>query len=147
MGSGVFPQIGKRYFSGRYHVKSGILLIFHRYIFGPKCLAPQSWLSSTPMIISMTLRYLRGSGRLYSISMSVGLTVELCSRLTTSACLSHAVFLPLIATITSPTSSASHLPWRHRDVIQTHHAVVSRTFSVPTEDQSYIKPSEYPSNA
>jgi len=33
-------------FSDKYHVISGILLIFHTSIFGQKCLAPQSWLSS-----------------------------------------------------------------------------------------------------
>jgi len=61
--------------------------------------------------------YLRGSGRLYWTSMTVGLTLEDWRRLTISACFIHAVFLPLTPTITSPTSSASHL----HDVIVTSH--------------------------
>ena len=68
-------------------------------------------------------RYSRGSGRLYSTSTTVGLMVVLCSRLTISACFIHADFLPLIATTTSPTSSASHLPWRHRDDTHTHRVI------------------------
>jgi len=66
--------------------------------------------------------YLRGSGRPYSTSMVVGATAELCSSPTTSACVIDVVFLPLTATIASPTSSASHLqPWRHRDVTPIRH--------------------------
>ena len=53
-------------FSGKYHVNySGILLIFHAYIFGQKCVAPQSSLSSyayecRPMtLVSGGIRFVR----------------------------------------------------------------------------------------